>query len=41
MEDVLPVRHYDWIAHFGHRTPDKVAVVDLASERRFTSRRRS
>jgi fatty-acyl-CoA synthase len=35
-EDILPVRHYDWIAHFGRRTPDKVAVVDLASERRFT-----
>jgi len=24
------------IAHFGRRTPDKVAVVDLASARRFT-----
>jgi fatty-acyl-CoA synthase len=32
----LPVRHYDWIAHFGRRTPDKVAVVDLASERQFS-----
>jgi fatty-acyl-CoA synthase len=32
----LPVRHYDWIAHFGRRTPEKTAVVDLASERRFT-----
>jgi fatty-acyl-CoA synthase len=32
----LPVRHYDWIAHFGRRTPDKLAVVDLASERRFS-----
>ena len=32
----MPVRHYDWIAHFGRRTPDKVAVVDLASERRFS-----
>jgi fatty-acyl-CoA synthase len=32
----LPVRYYDWIAHFGRRTPDKVAVVDLASERRLT-----
>jgi fatty-acyl-CoA synthase len=32
----LPVRHYDWIAHFSRRTPDKVAVVDLFSERRFT-----
>jgi fatty-acyl-CoA synthase len=32
----LPVRHYDWIAHFGRRTPHKVAAVDLASQRRFT-----
>ena len=32
----LPVRHYDWIAHFGRRTPDKPAVVDLASGRRLT-----
>jgi fatty-acyl-CoA synthase len=32
----LPVRYYDWIAHFGRRTPDKVAVVDLASERRLS-----
>jgi fatty-acyl-CoA synthase len=36
MEEILSVRHYDWIAHFGRRTPDKVAVVDLASERRFS-----
>src|ERR1700737_4125262 len=34
--EILPVRHYDWIAHFGRRTPDKPAVVDLASERRFS-----
>jgi fatty-acyl-CoA synthase len=32
----LPVRHYDWIAHFGRRTPEKLAVVDLASERRLS-----
>jgi fatty-acyl-CoA synthase len=32
----LPVRHYDWIAHFGRRTPDKIAVVDLASRRRLS-----
>jgi fatty-acyl-CoA synthase len=32
----LPVRYYDWIAHFARRTPHKVAAVDLASERRFT-----
>jgi fatty-acyl-CoA synthase len=31
----LPVRHYDWIAHFARRTPDRLAVVDLASERRL------
>jgi fatty-acyl-CoA synthase len=36
LEEILAVRYYDWIAHFGRRTPDKVAVVDLASERRFT-----
>jgi fatty-acyl-CoA synthase len=32
----LPVRYYDWIAHFGRRTPDKLAAVDLGSERRFS-----
>jgi fatty-acyl-CoA synthase len=32
----LAVRYYDWIVHHGRRTPDKVAVIDLASERRFT-----
>ena len=32
----MPVRYYDWIAHFGRRTPDKLAVVDLASGRRFS-----
>ena len=32
----MPVRHYDWIAHFARRTPDKLAVVDLASERRLS-----
>ena len=32
----MPVRYYDWIAHFSRRTPDKVAVVDLFSERRFS-----
>ncbi len=35
-EDLLAVRYYDWIAHFGRRTPDKIAVVDLAGERRFS-----
>ena len=30
------VRYYDWIAHYGRRTPAKVAMVDLASGRRFT-----
>jgi acyl-CoA synthetase (AMP-forming)/AMP-acid ligase II len=33
---ILAVRYYDWIAHFSRRTPDKTAVVDLASERRFS-----
>ena len=32
----MPVRHYDWIAHFGRRTPDKIALIDLASQRRFS-----
>jgi fatty-acyl-CoA synthase len=32
----LAVRYYDWIVHFGRRTPNKTAVIDLASERRFT-----
>jgi fatty-acyl-CoA synthase len=35
-EEILPVRHYDWIAHFGRRTPDKLAAIDLASGRRFS-----
>ena len=35
-EEHLPVRYYDWIAHFGRRTPDKLAVVDLASGRRLS-----
>src|SRR5258708_6309316 len=35
-EESLPVRHYDWIAHFGRRTPNKTAAVDLASQRRLT-----
>jgi fatty-acyl-CoA synthase len=32
----LSVRYYDWIAHFGRRTPNKAAVVDLASGREFS-----
>jgi fatty-acyl-CoA synthase len=36
LEDILPVRYYDWIAHFGRRTPDKLAAVDLASGRQLT-----
>jgi fatty-acyl-CoA synthase len=35
-EEFLAVRYYDWIAHHGRRTPDKVAVIDLASARRLT-----
>jgi len=30
------VRHYDWIAHFGRRTPDKIALIDLGSGHRFS-----
>ena len=30
------VRYYDWIAHFGRRTPDKIAAIDLASDRRLS-----
>jgi fatty-acyl-CoA synthase len=32
----LPVRHYDWIAHFARRTPNKLAVICLGSKRRQT-----
>lgn len=32
----MPVRYYDWIAHHARRTPAKIAVVDLASERRLS-----
>ncbi len=32
----MPVRHYDWIAHFARRTPRKLAAIDLASDRRLT-----
>jgi len=36
VEETLSIRYYDWIAHFGRRTPDKVALVDLASGRRLS-----
>ncbi len=32
----MAVRYYDWISHHARRTPDKLAAVDLASDRRFT-----
>ena len=32
----MPVRHYDWIAHFARRTPNKLAVICLGSKRRPT-----
>ncbi|WFU17291.1 long-chain fatty acid--CoA ligase [Bradyrhizobium sp. CB3481] len=32
----MAVRYYDWIAHFGRRTPDKIAVIDLATDRRLS-----
>jgi fatty-acyl-CoA synthase len=31
----MSVRYYDWIAHHNRRSPDKIALVDLASGRRF------
>jgi fatty-acyl-CoA synthase len=36
VEEDLSVRHYDWIAHFGRRTPDKIAAIDLAGGRRLS-----
>src|SRR6202012_4201018 len=36
MEGILPVRHYDWIAHYGRRTPDKTAVIARAGDRRWS-----
>ena len=35
-EDALSVRYYDWISHFGRRTPNKIAAIDLASQRRLS-----
>jgi fatty-acyl-CoA synthase len=32
----MSVRYYDWIAHYGRRNPDKPALIDLASGRRFS-----
>ena len=32
----MSVRYYDWIAHYGRRNPGKIALVDLASGRRFS-----
>ena len=32
----MSVRYYDWIAHFGRRTPDKIAAIDLGSARRLS-----
>ena len=32
----MSTRYYDWIAHHGRRTPGKTALVDLASDRRFS-----
>ena len=34
----MSVRYYDWIAHFGRRTPEKIAAIDLASQRRLLLR---
>src|SRR4051812_4399322 len=30
------VRYYDWIAHHARRTPNKIALIDLATARRFS-----
>ncbi len=32
----MPVRYYDWVAHYARRTPAKIALIDLASERRLS-----
>ncbi|HJO71375.1 MAG TPA: AMP-binding protein, partial [Rhodospirillales bacterium] len=32
----MSVRHYDWLAYHAGRTPSKLALVDLESDRRFT-----
>src|SRR4029450_2891895 len=32
----MSVRYYDWIAHHTRRSPGKIALVDLASGRRFS-----
>jgi fatty-acyl-CoA synthase len=32
----MSVRYYDWIAHHSRRSPAKIALVDLASGRRFS-----
>src|SRR5258708_38985509 len=32
----MPTPYYDWIAHHAMRTPDKTALVDLATERLFS-----
>ena len=32
----MSVRYYDWIAHHSRRSPDKLALVDLGSGRRFS-----
>src|SRR3954452_379596 len=37
-EKHMSVRYFDWIAHFSRRTPDKIALIDLASQRRLSYR---
>jgi fatty-acyl-CoA synthase len=32
----MPVRYYDWIAHHARRTPGKIALIDIATERRLS-----
>src|SRR5437868_10817103 len=32
----MPIPYYDWIAHHAMRTPEKIALIDLATERAFS-----
>ncbi len=32
----MPVRYYDWISHHARRTPQKIALVDIATGRRLS-----
>ena len=32
----MPIPYYDWIAHHAMRTPNKAALIDLATDRSFS-----